>query len=298
MLQISNLSAGYKNREGYVEKIKDINIRIGEGEIVGIIGESGSGKTTLARALAGELFRSYGDIYYDGESIFSKKNYFEFKKRRVYVRQESLNILRPKYSVEFQFKKLFKGGKYDSEKLRRIFAYLDLDMDIIKELPEKLSDGTKHRVVLAMACLVEPEILILDEPTTGLDFESSLGLLKLLKEMKEHTSTLFLSNDVIPVFQICDRIYVMDNGMIVEDGVWDEILEKPHHPHTYDLVNYIPEFNNRNKKFVRTYNEVSGGCPSSKTCLHMREVCKNEIDYSMDGDHSYRCIRYPGWLND
>ncbi len=69
MLQISNLSAGYKNIEGYVEKIKDINIRIGEGEIVGIIGESGSGKTTLARALAGELFRSSGDIYYNGEGF-------------------------------------------------------------------------------------------------------------------------------------------------------------------------------------------------------------------------------------
>ena len=297
-LQIQSLSCGYKNERGYTEILKDINFYINKGEIVGLIGEIGSGKTTLLRAITGEILRSGGDIFYEGKSIFSKENYLNFRKKRIYVRQDAMDILKPRYSVEFQIKKLFKGGKYDRSNVERIFNNLGLSMDIMNMLPVQLSDGTRHRVLIAMALLIKPEILLLDEPTTGLDTYAIRGLLELLKEMAVSTSIIMINSDIIPVFQICDRIYVMKSGVIIEDGIWRDILHKPHHPYVKEIITSVPSISNRNKEYIDVDNKMEGGCVFLKKCRHMKEICKSDVPYIMDRDHGYRCLRYPEWYND
>ncbi|SMD30341.1 oligopeptide/dipeptide ABC transporter ATP-binding protein [Picrophilus oshimae] len=298
MLTVKNLGSGYKTTDGYIKILNDINFYLNKNEIVGIIGEIGSGKTTLLRAIRGDLYIDSGDILYNGESIFSREVYKRYREKVIYARQDSLNILKPGYSVDFQIKKLFGHGKYDLNYVKRIFDYLDLPMETLNNIPSRLSDGTRHRVVIAMSLMIRPEILLLDEPFTGLDIDAITGLLKLLKEIKDYTSIIIVSSDVVPLFRICDRIYAMRNGMILEDGKWSEILYKPHHPYVYDIINAIPSFENRNREFTFTNNMVNNGCVYIKRCRFMNESCKSEILYRYDNDHGYRCIRYPDWYND
>lgn len=298
MLQISNLSSGYKIAGGYVEILKNIDMHIVENEIVGIIGESGSGKTTLIKTIAGELYRNSGDIFYNGESIFSRSNFLSFRSKRIYVRQDSINILKPKYSVEFQIKKLYKGGKYDKMEVGWVFNCLNLSMDVMDMLPAQLSDGMKHKVVLAMASLMKPEILLLDEPTTGLDSSGIKGFLQLLKKLSLQTSIIIASNDIVPVFQLCHRIYIMKSGTLIEDGPWDEVLKNSHHPYTADLITYVPSIENKQLKYHSVDNGVDGGCVFTRKCRHLRDECRNPVPYRRDGEHGYRCVRYPGWIND
>lgn len=298
LLEINNLSCGYKTRDKYIEVVNGINFRLNRGEIVGILGEIGSGKTTLVRAIEGKIFRSQGDILFNGESIFSGRNFFKFRKKRVVVRQDSMNTLRPRYSVEFQIRKLFKGGKYRIEDVKRAFDHLNLDMDIMNMLPVQLSDGTRHRVLIGMATLIRPEILIVDEPTAGLDTMAIKGMLQLFREISDTTSIIMISSDIIPVFQLCDRIYVMKGGYLIEDGKWSDLLEQPHHPYVKDLIDSVPSIKNRNKYVKENYNGVVTGCIYSDRCRYVSEKCNGNIPYLFDGDHGYRCIKYPEWQSD
>ena len=298
MLQISNLSSGYGDKSGYTEVLKNFDLLLEDGEIAGIVGESGSGKTTLLRTIMGELYRSDGDILHNGRSIFSRELYSEFKSKRILVRQDSLNILKPKYSVEFQLKKLYKGGKYLREDVDWAFMHLNLSQDVLEKLPAQLSDGTRHRVVLAMAAIMKPEILLLDEPTTGLDSSSILGFLNLLRDLSKSTSIIFVSSDVVPVFQVCHRIYVMKNGMLLEDGNWENLINRPYHPYTMDLVRYVPSMENRNLKYNPTDNGEDSECVFFRNCDHISDQCRTIIPYKKNGDHGYRCIRYPEWTHD
>jgi oligopeptide/dipeptide ABC transporter ATP-binding protein len=298
MLRISALSAGYRSKSNYAEILRNIEMSLNKNEIIGVVGESGSGKTTLLKTIAGELYRSSGDIFYNDESIFALGNFKKFRSKRIYVRQDSMNILKPKYSVEFQIKKLFPRGSYNMSDIEWAFNHLHLPLEIMKKLPAQLSDGTRHRVVLAMAAIIKPEILLLDEPTTGLDLTGIIGFLELLKELKQHTSIIFVSSDVMPVFQICQRIYIMKNGMVLEDGKRTDIINNPHNPYTKDLVDFVPTYKNRHKVYSPVDNGVKDGCVFARNCRHMRAICQNEIPYTRDNEHGYRCIRYPGWLND
>ena len=298
LLEVRNLSCGYLNRNNYREVANGINLRLYRGEINGIIGEIGSGKTTLVRAIEGKIFRSSGDIFFKGESIFIKKNYFKFRKKRVVVKQDSMNALRPRYSVEFQIRKLFKGGEYNENELKRAFDLLNLDLEILNKLPVQLSDGTRHRVLIAMASLVKPEILIVDEPTAGLDIMAIRGMLKLFRELTQTTSIIMISSDIIPIFQVCDRVYVMREGQIIEDGKWSELLDKPHHPYVKDLLESMPSVRNRKREFIENYNEIRTECVYSDKCRYIDERCRERIPYRFDGEHGYRCIKYPEWTDD
>ncbi|MGP6220450.1 ATP-binding cassette domain-containing protein [Caldiplasma sukawensis] len=297
-LHISKLFSGYRNGKEYIEILKNVEINAKRGEIIGITGRSGSGKTTLLRVIMGELYRSDGDILFDGESIFSKDNYFEFRKKRILVRQESFDMLRPRYSIDFQIRKMFKNGEYPLEKLKEIFQSLNIDEDVLHMLPVQLSDGNKQRVLIAMALLADPEILLMDEPTSGLDAMAIIGLLKLLKERRNGRFTIMISNDIIPLFQICDRIYIMENGRVIEDGPWDRILEKPAHPLTAEIITHIPVYENRNNKLHYERREGSYPCIYGNMCTHMGDECMGNIEYKREGEHGYLCNRYPDWYGD
>lgn len=297
-LQIINLSSGYKKGNEYEEILKHVEINVSRGEIIGITGRSGSGKTTLLRVINGELYRSHGDILFNGESIFSRDNYFKFRKKRILVRQESFDMLRPRYSIEFQIRKMFKKKEYPIDKLRTIFQALNIDEEVLGKLPVQLSDGNKQRVLIAMALLLDPEILLMDEPTSGLDVEAISGLLKMLKERRDNRFTIMVSNDIIPLFQICDRIYIMEYGTVIEDGPWDSILEKPAHPLTAEIINHLPVYENRNKKIHYERREGSYPCIYGNLCTHLGDKCLQTIEYKREGRHGYRCNRYPEWYGD
>ncbi len=297
MLEVNNLSAGYYNEKKYIKILKNINMHINNHEIVGILGPNGAGKTTLIKSILGDIY-STGDIIYNNKSIFKKENYYKYRNDIIYVKQDSFNSLKPLKTINFQIGKLYNWKSFDNNYVKSIFTELNLDPVILNMKAIQLSDGMRHRVVIAMAVLKNPEILILDEPTTGLDSISTYNFLKLLKNIKNKSSILISSNDVNSLFEICDRIYIIYNGTIIEDGNYNDILNLQMHPYTEMLLKYIPDYNNRNLVFKKTNNKKYTGCVFINYCPYIKEECINEIEYNRINDHGYRCIRYPEWKND
>ncbi|WP_287950471.1 ATP-binding cassette domain-containing protein [Acidiplasma sp.] len=298
MLIIKNLSSGYYQDKKYHEVIKDINLTVGENEIIGILGPNGSGKTTLLRAIMGEIYSSSGDIIYNGQSIFEKGNYSEFRNNAIYVKQDSFNSLKPLKSINFQIGKLYDWKSFDENYVKSLFSELSLDPAILQMKALQLSDGMRHRVVIAMALLKEPKILMLDEPTTGLDSISTYKLLKILKEIKKKTSIIISSNDVNALFEIADRIYIMYDGMVIEDANFNDLLKCRFHPYTDMILKYVPLYSNKNLVYTPVKNNRHGGCVFINSCPYINNECENDIPYKNINGHGYRCIRYPGWKDD
>ncbi|WP_337861184.1 oligopeptide/dipeptide ABC transporter ATP-binding protein [Ferroplasma sp.] len=298
MIEVIDLNSGYYNDGRYTEILKNINMNINENEIVGILGPNGSGKTTLMKSIIGDIYARNGNVLYKGNSIYDKKNYRNYRNSIIYVKQDSLNSLKPLKTVNFQIGKLYNWKSFDKERVISLFKDLELNPEIFRMKATQLSDGMRHRVVIAMALLKEPKLLVLDEPTTGLDSRSIYKFLKLLKNIKAHTSILISSNDVNSLFEIADRVYILYGGQIIESGEYGEILKNPEHPFTDMLFKYVPVYSNRNRKFIPVNNQKNSGCVFIGNCPYLKPACEKEIEYKCINGHCFRCMRYPGWKND
>ena len=298
MLQVAGLYSGYYHNREYTEILRNINMHVDENEIVGILGPNGSGKSTLIKSIIGDIYASRGDVLYNGKSIYSKNNYHEYRNSTIYVKQDSFNSLKPLKTVNFQIGKLYNWKSFDRQYVESIFMELNLKPEILNMKATQLSDGMRHRVVIAMALLKNPELLVLDEPTTGLDSISTHHFLSILKGIKKHSSVLISSNDVNALFEICDRVYILYGGQIIEDGKYSAILESRFQPYTEMLFRYIPLYSNRNIEYISVNNNKYNGCVFINNCPFHDQVCESEITYETINDHGFRCIRYPGWKND
>jgi|GEM_PF-513236 len=298
MLHVKNLYSGYYNNKKYTQILKNINLNVENNEIVGVLGANGSGKTTLMKSIIGDIYASDGNVLYNGKSIYLKENYSKFRRVAIYVKQDSFNSLKPLKTVNFQIGKLYDWKSFDKEHVKTLFMELNLDPEIFNMKATQLSDGMRHRVVIAMALLTNPELLILDEPTTGLDSISTYNFLSLLKNIKQKTSILFSSNDVNALFQVCDRVYVLYGGEIIENGEYSDILAQPFHPYTDMLLKYVPLYSNINRKYTEVNNNKHKGCVFINNCPYQNIRCESEIEYRTVDNHGIRCINYPGWKND
>jgi oligopeptide/dipeptide ABC transporter ATP-binding protein len=298
MLQVNNLHSGYYSDKKYTEILKNINMHVADHEIVGVLGANGSGKTTLMKSIMGDIYASEGDVLYNGKSIYRKENYGKYRHVAIYVKQDSFNSLKPLKTVNFQIGKLYDWKSFDKEYVRLLFKELNLDPEIFNMKAIQLSDGMRHRVVIAMALLTNPELLVLDEPTTGLDSISTYNLLIMLKTIKKKASVLFSSNDVNALFQVCDRVYILYGGEIIEDGEYSSILDGPFHPYTDTLLKYVPLYSNRNREYIEINNKKYGGCVFINNCRYWTKECESQIEYRTINNHGVRCINYPGWKND
>ena len=298
MLQVAGLYSGYYHNREYTEILRNINMHVDENEIVGILGPNGSGKSTLIKSIIGDIYASRGDVLYNGKSIYSKNNYHEYRNSTIYVKQDSFNSLKPLKTVNFQIGKLYNWKSFDRQYVESIFMELNLEPEILNMKATQLSDGMRHRVVISMALLKNPELLVLDEPTTGLDSISTHNFLSILKDIKKHSSVLISSNDVNALFEICDRVYILYGGQIIEYGKYSGILESRYHPYTEMLFRYIPLYSNRNIEYVAVNNKKYNGCAFINNCPFQYQVCESEITYETINDHGFRCIRYPEWKDD
>jgi oligopeptide/dipeptide ABC transporter ATP-binding protein len=298
MLQVKGLYSGYYLNKKFMEILKNINMYIGDHEIVGILGPNGSGKTTLIKSIIGDIFASRGDVFYDNKSIYAKENFHRFRNNAIYVKQDSFNSLKPLKTINFQIGKLYNWKSFDKKYVESVFRELNLNPGILNMKAVQLSDGMRHRVVIAMAILKNPGMLVLDEPTTGLDSISAYNFLGLLKNIKKRTSILISGNDVNALFEICDRIYILYGGQIIEEGKYREILDSQFHPYTQMLLRYVPLYSNRNIIYARVNNRKNNGCVFINNCPFENEECEVEIGYTSIGSHGFRCARYPEWKND
>ena len=252
-LSVKDVLAGYGGITNGVPKItvlEDINVEIGKGEVVGVIGESGSGKSTLARVISGLLPSAEGHV-----SLFDstlppdlRKRSRDQLRRIQFVYQMADTALNPRHTIErivgrpLEFYHGMKGEKR-KRRLIELLEMVELPKEFISRYPEELSGGQKQRISLARALAAEPEIILCDEVTSALDSIVGSNVIKLLRKLQKNldVSYVFISHDLSTIASFADRIVVMYNGKIVEQGPVHDVLSPPSHPYTELLISSIPE---------------------------------------------------------
>lgn len=258
LLEVQNLSVNFETIDRTVEVLRSVSIRIEKGDSVGIVGESGSGKSTLAQAIIGVLDIPPariidGGIRFNGEDILHRKAKSpNFRGKGInMIFQEPLTSLNPVYSVHDQLEEAIRiddptvDAKKREEIIKRNLREVMIrDVEgVLNVYPHQLSGGMRQRVSIAMVLIQRPQLLILDEPTTGLDLIVQRKILKLILNLKEEISSsiLLITHDLAIAASVCKRIYVMYAGRVVESGPMKGVLSSPSHPYTVMLKNSVPE---------------------------------------------------------
>ncbi|MBI0103921.1 microcin C ABC transporter ATP-binding protein YejF [Gilliamella sp. W8145] len=227
--------------------VDNIGFAVHQGETVGIVGESGSGKSTTALAIL-RLIKSKGDILFDSHPIqnLSGKKLLPFRSRIQVVFQDPFSSLNPRFNVEqviseglMTHKKLTKAEQ--EQAVIDIMLEVGLDPEMRFRYPNEFSGGQRQRIAIARALILQPELLILDEPTSSLDHTIQKQIINLLKSLQEkhHFSYLFISHDLALVYSICHQIVVMKDGKIVEQGSREKVFYTPESEYTKVLLSFL-----------------------------------------------------------
>jgi ABC-type dipeptide/oligopeptide/nickel transport system ATPase component len=257
LLEIKNLSVNFSQGDKTIEAVRGANLKVYEGEILGLVGESGSGKSVTAlsvtRLLPSSAEISKGEILFDGREIFklSEEQLRKIRGAKIsYVFQDPAASLNPVFTIGDQLIetiRLHQGSKENEAFDTAVGLLKDVGMPSPKEVmfsyPHQLSGGMKQRVMIAMAISCRPKLLIADEPTTALDVTIQAQILELLEKLREELklTVLLITHDLSIVAQVAEKTAVMQEGRIVEYGDTDMIYKKPSHPYTKKLIDCIPK---------------------------------------------------------
>jgi len=256
ILSIENLSVSIPEGGDRPFAVEGVSLEIQSQEIVCVIGESGSGKSITSFATMGllpaVLKPTAGKIVFKGQDLLSlkEKDLRGLRGARIaMIFQEPMTALNPCYTVGNQIGEMFKKHCKISaaERDKRVLKLLEEvhlpDPERLRgSYPHQLSGGQRQRVMIAMALALDPELLIADEPTTALDVTTQARILSLFKQLKtdHHAGIMFITHDFGVVAEIADRVVVMQEGQVVEQGTADEILNRPQHPYTRLLISAVP----------------------------------------------------------
>ena len=248
LLAIRDLTIDYA---GHIQAVRNATLEVRLGEAVGLVGESGSGKSTLAAAIPGLLPQSArlstGDIAFKGESIIGKAGALRGDEIAM-VFQDPMTSFNPVLTIGEQlvdFQSRIPGSP--SDKSRRaidMLARVGIPDPAMRaaSYPHELSGGMRQRAAIAAALLVNPSLLIADEPTTALDVTMEAQIIQLFRELRQDYGggILIVTHHLGVVAELCDRVYVMYRGDVVEEGPVDDIFHNPRHPYTRALINCDP----------------------------------------------------------
>ncbi|MHC9236192.1 dipeptide ABC transporter ATP-binding protein [Pseudooceanicola sp. 502str34] len=256
VLSIRNLTIDLPEGGDRPHAVENLNLDVKRNEIVCIVGESGSGKSITSFTTMGLLPRvlkpSQGEVLFEGTDVLklSDRQHSKLRGNRMaMIFQEPMSALNPCYTVGDQIEEVFATHSSMSKSERRARTIKLLDEVHLPEperiyhsFPHQLSGGQRQRIVIAIALAMDPALLIADEPTTALDVTTQAQILSLFKQLKETHSAgiMFVTHDFDVVAEIADRVVVMQKGLVVEQGTADEVLNRPKHPYTRQLIDAVP----------------------------------------------------------
>lgn len=256
MLKVKGLSIYFEEKGKRQEAVKNISFTMNKGEILGLVGESGSGKTMTALTIAGLL--KTDAVLDEGEIIFEGNNLLEFTEKEMrkiqgkdisMIFQEPMTALNPTMRIGKQIEEalvLHTNLSRAERKEKVLKALEDVEMkhpdEVYRKYPYELSGGMRQRVLIAAAIICRPKLLIADEPTTALDVTTQESILKLLKKLnkKYNMGILFISHNLKVINEVCNRVIVMKDGNMVEEGQVEEVFHFPKEEYTKELIAAIP----------------------------------------------------------
>jgi peptide/nickel transport system ATP-binding protein len=318
MLEVKELTTKYITRfREDVYAVDHVSLKVEEGKSLGIAGESGCGKSTLALSLMGYYFAplhyTSGEIIIDGQKISGMDPDTVRKtilgKEIAYIPQAAMNALNPTQKIIHLIEDVIqahepKTSKKEIQELaEERFEELGLPAEVLQKYPVELSGGMKQRTVIATSVILNPKVLIADEPSSALDVTSQKMVIKMLRDLMEKgyvKSMIFITHELPLLYNVTDDIMVMYAGQIVEKGTAQEVVFDPLHPYAKGLMGSIivPESGLRNVKLTAipgvppNLKNPPAGCQFAERCKYVIPECKaRAVDFrEIEGDRGYRCI--------
>ena len=310
-LIVDSLKAHYITKQGIIKAVDNVSFEIMGNESFGIAGETASGKSTLGLALlrslqppgkilGGEIILNGQNISMLSDELFDKT--IRWKKIAM-VFQGAMNTLDPVYTIGSQMNEIVKEHKSNTKHeslISNSLKQVGLDSSVVSRYPHELSGGMKQRVVIAMALLLDPEIVIADEPTTALDVLVQAQIIELLKTLRRERglTVILITHDLNLILEFADKIGIMYAGQLVEFGSSKDIYTSPKHPYTQALIASIPRLHSVNKdlQFIGgsppNMLEPPAGCKFISRCPFAKEICQKDPPQVMVETGFVRCWLY------
>jgi oligopeptide/dipeptide ABC transporter ATP-binding protein len=316
LLKVSNLKLFYPSEYGPIWAANNVSLEVRENEIVGVVGESGCGKSTLALTImrlnpTAKIVS--GEIIFKGRDLLklSPEDMRKIRGKEIsLVFQNPTTFLNPVMKIKHQLMEIischfpFLTKEEAMSKIIQTLRAVGLDVRVLENYPFELSGGMLQRVMIVMMLLPEPSLLIADEPTSALDVTVQMQILNLLKNLQKSRkfSVLLITHDLGIVAEICDRVYVMYAGKIVETADVYSLYEKPMHPYTAGLLNSLLRIDEYKEVLPMLPGEVPDltqlpqGCVFHPRCPSRKNICLKEEPLLVDveSEHKVACWLYSG----
>ena len=313
LLNVKDLVIHYETDDGVAEAVRGIDLKIGEGMAVGLVGETGAGKTTLAKGIIGLIPDppgkiKQGEIIFEGQDLI-KATEAEMRKIRgqhiSMIFQDPMTSLNPVMTVGDQIAEVVKShNDFTKEQVKQrvdeMFQLVGIPPERSAEYPHQFSGGMRQRVVIAMALACNPKLLIADEPTTALDVTIQAQVLEMIKNLKEkfNTALLLITHDLGIVAHNCDYVAIIYAGQVVEYGTIQDIFRDFRHPYTEDLFGSIPSLTvdvdrlNPIEGLMPDPMSLPSGCVFHERCKYATEYCAQHAPdvTCVGGEHTVRCF--------
>ena len=316
LLEINNISKIFKIRNGFssniLEAVANVNIKIksNKPQIFAIAGESGSGKSTLAKIILGMEKPTNGEIFFENKNLLKLSNQERkkwFNKEIQPVFQDPFAAFNPLKKIEYYLYETIKNFKatennledYIDEHLKKVGLTL---AEVAGRFPHELSGGQAQRIAVARALLTKPALIIADEPVSMLDASLRISIVNMFRDLKDtqRVSIIYITHDLATAYYSADMIAIMLRGWVVEMGKVEDVLGKPLHPYTKNLMESIPKAN-PDKKWEKDTNlaemdtdEYSKvGCRFAGRCPEVMDQCHNQIpdNYYMES-RTVKCFKF------
>jgi len=315
LLEVKDLYMYFSTRKGPVKAVDEISFKINRGETLALIGESGCGKSSLAKAITRLLPRNIdaykGHVYLKGEDLMElDENEFGKLVRWVkisMVTQAALNSLNPVIKVGQQVAEpltIHNGVDKESalKKAKEVLSLVGIPETFAERYPFELSGGMRQRAIIAMALVTNPDLIILDEPTSSLDVLTQANIMNLLKKIKKELdlSFILITHDIALSSELADKVAVMYAGQIVELGDAETFYKSPLHPYSTKLMASVPTLRTDKKLefipgFPPTLIDPPRGCRFAPRCSHRFEKCSEDpLVVNLGNDRYVKCWLYEG----
>lgn len=292
LLKIKDLKISYLAENKYKKAVNGVSFTLNKGEALGIIGESGSGKTSIAMSIMGLIKNAKveGEITYDDVKLNNlgkeKLNKYRWNKIAI-VFQNRLEVLNPVLTIKEQIEEAIRHHKNKSKRetnkrVRELFNMVGLDKKWLLRYPHQLSGGMRQKVLIAMALSCDPELLIVDEPTSSLDALSKREIIDLLKKLQKRNnfSMIVISHELPVIKELTTKVEVLYSGYILEEGFTRSLIDNPMHIYTRGLINSSCDINVYQDLWGiprKITSERGKGCPFYQRCVQSSEECSRNL---------------------